>query len=445
MMGGGNRVVVAVSGGADSVCLLDVLYHLREEWDLQLVVAHFDHGFRPKEDEAETQVVRELASAMKLPFETEKMRWGSECPSSSLEEKAREARYAFLQRLATEICAQKIAVGHTLDDQAETVIMRLLRGSGPLGLSGIPPLRGGGIIRPLLEIKREDILAYLVQRHLSYVTDSSNMDTRFLRNRIRLELMPLLLTYQPRLTEHLGELALLMRDENQFMDSLAREWVKREAEVKTTGETEISVAAFNALGPSQRNRVTRLLLAGVKKDLRRIGRNHIEAVSQVATAFEPQRVIHLPAGTRVRKTYNRLTFSRTGDEKHRPFFLTVRGPGTFFIEEIRTTFDLIEIDRDRSPMLRGSSAIALIDADKIRYPLIIRNIRPGDRFIPLGMKGHRKIKDFFIDLKICAEERARTPILLCSDIPVWVCGYRIDDRFKITPGTRRILKICFRN
>ncbi len=436
-----DRIIVAVSGGPDSICLLDILHRLREEMGIEIVVAHFDHGLRPQEDEIETRFVHDLALSMGLSFESEKGYLAAETGGTSIEEMARDTRYAFLEDLSNRLGAQKIAVGHTLNDQAETVIMRLLRGSGPSGLAGIPPVRDKRIIRPLIEISRQEILSYLKDVGLSYMTDSSNLQRAFLRNRIRLDLMPRLLDYQPRLIEHLGRLAQLLRDENRFMDLQADQWIRNEAEPAQESSIATLIARFLDLTPPLRNRVTRGLLLRVQKNLRRISRDHILSVSRLAEGPDPQGELHLPGGLRVIKTYERLVFSRSGEPKPLRFRIPIPGPGTFHIERNHLSLSLENLDPGLDPARHASPDVALVDAGNIQFPLLLRNPEPGDRFIPLGMKGRKKIKDFFIDLKIPSGQRARIPILFSGDIPVWVCGYRIDDRFKITPATKAILKI----
>jgi len=185
MIRNGDRIIVAVSGGPDSICLLNILTDMMHELDITLIAAHFEHGLRPMEDPCETALVKEYAYSRNLPFETEKAS-GINSHSSSLEEKARNLRYSFLERVRSKYNAQKIAMGHNLNDQAETVLMRLLRGSGMTGLSGIPPVRDNTIIRPLIDTLREDVIEYLEQKSLKYAVDSSNNNTRFTRNRIRL-------------------------------------------------------------------------------------------------------------------------------------------------------------------------------------------------------------------------------------------------------------------
>lgn len=441
MIDPGDLLVVAVSGGPDSVCLLDVLHRLRDEMSMDLIVAHFDHGLRPHEDESETGFVRELASFMELPFETARGSLLTEGKAASLEERARDARYAFLKKVKTRYGARKIAVGHNLNDQAETVLMRLLRGSGPSGLAGIPPCRGGEIIRPLIEIDRDTVLSYLEARGLDHVTDSTNLQPACIRNRIRLQLLPGLLEYQPRLIEHLGQLAHMLREEDAYLDLLANQWIERESEEEEGGgELTLPLCPFLFLEEAMKNRVVRQVLKRLQKDLRRIGLSHIRSVCGLASSPEPQGFLNLPGGLRAVRVYDRLVFS-TGPvpEKDR-FHLLLQGPGTYSIGDTGRFISISEV-RGKETHFEGSPWTACIDAGKIQYPLLLRNPRPGDRFVPLGMKGRKKIKDFFIDLKVPSSLRASTPILTSRDTPVWVCGYRIDDRFKVTPETLSVLRI----
>ena len=444
MLDPGDLCIVGVSGGPDSVCLLDILHELREALEIRLVVAHLDHGLREKEDEAETRFVRDLASSMALAFETEKASLLREGVTSSVEERARNARYAFFEKLKDKLDAQKIAVGHNLNDQAETVLMRLLRGSGPSGLTGIPPNRENTIIRPLIEVKREEIESYLKTRNLSYVIDSSNLETDYLRNRIRLELLPRLLEYQPRLIEHLGQLSRIMGSDNNYLEAHAEDWVAREGEQNAAGDILIPAPSFIELPEPIRNRVTRHLLRKVRKTLRSIDHGHIESVYVLAKSKKPQGILNLPNGLTVKRIYDKLAFMADDADESVAFHYHLDGVGTHYLEEIGRSITLEEIERDADLNLQSQQWTAYLDADKLQYPLILRNFRPGDRFVPLGMAGHKKIKDFFIDLKIPSEMRVLTPILVNQDTPVWVCGHRIDDRFKVTSETRRILKVAIR-
>ena len=440
MIDPGDLIIVAVSGGPDSVCLLHLLHDLKDDLKFDLVVAHYDHGLRPDEDESETKFVGCLAASMNLPYETGKAVALNKVETASIEEKARDARYAFLEKVMEKRHAQKIAVGHNLNDQAETVIMRLLRGSGPSGLAGIPPYRDHKIIRPLIEIKRGEILTYLSSGDLSFVLDNSNLETRYLRNEIRLKLMPLLRTYQPRLIEHLGYLAEDLRDENRYIEQQVEDWVLKNTDLWPNGDVVIPVTAFVRLPRTVRNRVTRQIMKKVKKNLRRIDRVHILGVNTLAKGPKPQSALTLPDGFTIKKRYDRLIFSGGPEKRLDDFHYLLGGPGTTHIREIDRSISLFELKTGMVSSGEASPWISYFDADKLTYPLIVRNFKPGDRFVPLGMVGRKKVKDFFIDLKVPSEMRRSTPILLKGDVPIWICGYRIDERYRVTPDTKNILK-----
>ncbi|MBN2033917.1 MAG: tRNA lysidine(34) synthetase TilS [Deltaproteobacteria bacterium] len=436
-----DLVVVAVSGGPDSVCLLSILHELKDKLRLRLIVAHFDHGLRPADDESETAFVRSLAESLKLPFETAQGHMLAKNATASREEAARNTRYAFLERVKEKHKAQKIALGHNLNDQAETILMRLLRGSGPSGLTGIPPCRDGSIIRPLIKLERPEIEKYLKGKKLASVTDPSNLSTEYLRNRIRLEFMPLLEKHQPQLVRLLGQTAEILRDEHDYLEKVAGAWLKRALTQCPDNSYEMSIASFLDLPVALRRRTARHLIGMVKKDLRRITWDHIEAIGKLAQDEKPQAVLKFPGGFEIRRTYDRLGFHKTQKKKEAPFLYTLDTPGQYKIEEIGRTLSIEEIRNTKALPFRGSVWRAFLDGEKLRFPLTLRLFKPGDRFIPFGMKGHKKLKDFFVDLKVPMEQRRSTPILCCDDKPAWVCGFRIDDRFKVTPQTKKIMKI----
>ena len=442
MMSPGDLVVIAVSGGPDSVCLLDILCKLKEELGIGIVVAHFNHGLRPEQDEHETRFVERMAVSLHLPFESERADPVVLKEKGSLEERARDARYQFLLQVKHKVSAQKIALGHNLNDQAETVFMRLLRGSGPSGLAGIPPNRDNEIVRPLIEVARSEIEFYLSQEELKYVIDSSNLKTSYLRNRIRLELLPELKKYQPRIVELLGQTAEIVRSEDELLLSHARAWIKKHSEVDH-GKVVIPLAAFTSLPDALKKRVIRFALRMTGGNLRRVNMRHITAIKAVAEAERPQSKVDLPNGVVMKRVYQRLVFSKMENSRVTDFFHYIEGPGTHELEN--TGYDVLieELEKEKLQDLKGSPWTAFVDADLVNYPLVVRNVRKGDRFIPFGMNGHKKIKDFFMDLKIPSEERRRIPIIAYKDNIVWVCGLRLDDRFKVKPNTRRFLKITF--
>jgi tRNA(Ile)-lysidine synthase len=443
MISPGDTVIVAVSGGPDSICLLDSLNALSNELELKFVAAHFNHGLRGDEDEFETQLSGDISASMGLPFETGNAS-GLLKGLSSLEEQARDARYAFLEMIRNKYGAQKIATGHNLNDQAETVLMRLLRGSGPAGLAGIPPVRDGRIIRPLVEIKRDEIMEYLKARCLPFALDSSNTNKKHLRNKIRLELMPMMLEYQPRLLERLGMAADIIRDENAFMESMVSDWIEREAHQETQGNISVSISSIKALPDPLKRRVIRSLLKQVDGDVYSVDYDHIVSVLKLIENERPQCSIDLPDGIMARKTYDTLHFILRSCTDTKEYTCSLEGPGTYCLDAVGITLTLEEVDGSEDIIEDVSKSTAWLDADKLSFPLIVRNFRHGDRFVPMGMTGHKKVKNFFIDLKVPSEQRTLTPLVISGDSIVWICGYRIDERFKVTEQTKRRLKITMK-
>lgn len=437
----GDRVVVAVSGGPDSVCLLDILYSLRRDLNMELVVAHVDHGLRPAEDQEETRFVAALAEARNLPFETERVH--IDPAGGSLEDRARKARYQFLEEVSICFSAQKIALGHQRNDQAETVLMRLLRGSGTGGLSGIAPLRDGKIIRPILELSRPAIEAYLRGRGLRFKTDPTNREEKFLRNRIRSVLIPSLEQYQPRVIDILAQTADILREDHHYLERVSGEWLANAAQARRNDLVEIGVNELLDLPLALRKRVIRQCVTIVAEGLSGVTLKHINAVDQLAAGKRSQGTLRLPKGLVIERIYDRISFKKGITEKASDYFYIVKEPGRFVLEEISCTLFMEEMPRAMASIREDNPWTACLDARKIRYPLVLRNFRPGDRFVPLGMEGRKKVKDFFIDRKVPRRLRSRLPILLSGDKILWVCGMMIDERVKVLPRTEKVLKITF--
>jgi len=435
-----DRIVVGVSGGPDSVCLLDILNELRNELGIELIVAHFNHGLRPEEDGEETRFVESMALSLNLPFETKKAGPYMQ-ETGSLEEKARHARYCFFDEVNDKFSARKIATGHTLNDQAETVLMRLLRGSGTSGLAGIPPVRGGRIIRPLINLTRDEVLSYVELRGLKFITDSSNRETHFLRNSIRLEVLPQLMEIQPRVIELLGQTAEIMKRDDEWMEAEAAAWMEKAAEISEDFRVQIPLSGFNQLPEALQFRIVRHALMISSGTLRRISLRHVEDVISLVTGEKPQAQIHLPNGLVVERTYDILIFYVGVKEASSEYSYSLDGPGTFRLETQGYTVSVREIEKKEFSDIPTSPWTAFLNGDRMTYPLEIRNFRPGDRFIPFGMSGHKKLKDLFIERKIPLEDRIRMPILTNNDKPIWVCGIRIDDRYKVTDETKQVIRV----
>jgi tRNA(Ile)-lysidine synthase len=440
LLQGGEGVLVCVSGGPDSMALLQSLWELSREWNLSLTAAYLDHGLRP-EAEAEKAFVREAAFSRGLSFVSERadVRGLARKNRLPLQEAARNARYDFFLRAAAGFTAEKIALGHTADDQAESVLMRLLRGSGTRGLAGIPPKRNGRIIRPLLEVRREEVEGYLRERNVPFCDDVSNRSLHYLRNRVRRELMPFLETYNPRIRRILSATGEQFRLEEDFWQDLVRE--RFPALLRGRGEAglRLDMGKLCEAPLPLRLRFFRRAVETLLGHLRGFSFRHIQAVENLRRNPGPNKKISLPGGLVVARRYDELFFSRGGEEGA-AFAYPVDGPGVLRIPEIGGEIRLALRERGEKEVFPDDPAAALLDGDRIRFPLLVRSFRPGDRFQPLGMPGRKKIKDFFIDLKIPADRRRKVPLLIFEEEIVWVAGLRPDHRFRLKPETRRVLE-----
>ena len=437
MLKSGDRVVVGVSGGPDSVCLLSILTELKTELQIELIAAHFEHGLRPGEDEKETEFVRSFVKSLGVPFEYEKADKNIKDGKGSLEEKARIVRYRFLERVRNKYDATKIALGHNKNDQAETIIMRLLRGSGLEGLKGIPPVRDGVIIRPIIGLTRDEILYYLNEKGLHYVSDPSNMDITFLRNRIRHELIPLLRTYQPNIIEVLAKTAEILFVENDFLNSEAEKWVRQNSRT-VEGAILTNITAFNKTHPALKNRILKYLIKKKLGHTKRITYEHISRIRELIEKGAPNSELHLPYGLVAKKRYDLLVF----DEKKEmnDYFYLITECGRHYLPAINSWVIVEKLEPSSTTINENSQNSILLDADQVQLPLVIRNIRQGDK-IALEI-GHKKIKDIFIDMKIPKEARKGIPILIHQGEPIHVwCVNKTNRRFKPKGDSKRILRI----
>jgi tRNA(Ile)-lysidine synthase len=426
------------------MALLHALWHLRREWNLALAAAYLDHGLRP-EAAAEKSFVEQAALELGVPFLSERadVRALAGEKHLPLQEAAREARYRFLTKAAGEISAAKIALGHTADDQAESVLMRLLRGSGTRGLSGIPPKREDLIIRPLIDVRRREVESFLLEKGVSFREDASNLSPRFLRNRIRHELLPVLETYNPRIRQILSATAERFRLEEDFWEGLVREKFPSLLRNREAGSLSLDIPLLAALSAPLRLRVFRRAVETLLGNLRGFGFPHFLAVENLWANPGPNKKIRLPRGIEVSKCYGELFFSR-GKEELPGFAYAVSGPGILEIPEIGRVMRFSIRERAGAEIFGDNPEKALLEGDAIQFPLIVRSFRPGDRFQPLGMEGRKKIKDFFIDQKIPLNRRRKIPLLVFQGQVLWIGGLRLDHRYRLKPKSRRVLEVELR-
>lgn len=439
----GDKVVVGVSGGPDSVALINILNLLREEWDISLIVAHFNHGLRGDESDRDATFVKSLAETLALPYKLEKGDVSSYKKQTklSMEEASRILRYRFLEATLEEEGAQKIALGHTADDQAEEILMRIFRGSGRLGLCGIPPVRNNVFIRPLIEVSRVEIERFLEERGLSYVIDSSNRDRRYLRNKIRLDLIPFLeKTYAPGLRQNLVQLSSILREEEDYLQAVIAQEFSKISKYHGPEKVIIDGAQFLDVHKALRPRMIRKAIETVNGKLRSIGFRHILAVLKLSSQQHPSKMLNLPGGLIVRRAYKDIIIEKEMKEQIQ-FSYPVLDLAPVSIKEVNKMISFKMMEYNEGTHIETDKNVAYLDYHRLSFPLTVRNIRPGDRFRPLGMKGFRKVKDFFIDCKVSRNVRKSIPILVEGDQIAWIVGLRIDDRVKITEVTKKVLRV----
>lgn len=436
----GDLIVVAVSGGADSVCLL---HRLRQLKRFPLHVAHLNHQFR-KEADAEARFVEQLAAQWNLPVTIESWPVEALCKRERLsrQEGARRARYRFLTACADRVGARWIATGHTADDQAETVLMRLLRGSGRLGLSGIPKLRADRIIRPILTMTRQEVTAELARAGIPHIEDLSNAKPVYLRNRIRHQLLPQLQADNPNILATLCRMANLLGEEDAFLRQYTQQQMSRVCLEKTEQSVLFDVVQLQALHPAIQRRMIQAGLAHIyiclagPDNSRHVGFAQIEKLVGLLDGPSGRR-FSLPGGVSVRRDYGRLILERADTQPVPPPPVEITG-GEHSMNLPAWGIRLTMEQRYKPPFRH----VAAFDLDRVVPPLILRGWRAGDRFVPVGMGGrHKKLQDFFSDAKIPRPERFRIPLLTCEGAVLWIVGHRADARFMASEKTEHVLSL----
>lgn len=468
----GDRVVVGVSGGPDSLCLLDVMHRLAGKHELELHVAHLNHGLR-REARADAEFVRAEANKRACRFwtETVNVRAAAQAGKLSLETAARQLRYDFLRRTAEQAGADRVAVAHTADDQAETVLMHLLRGTGLRGLRGMLPKTVIGdyaignwhapgpdrqfpianlqspvyLVRPLLHTTRSDVLAYCAEHKLSPRLDRSNRDRRFTRNRVRRELLPALEAFNPNIRVVLARLAQTAAGDYEiWLEAVRRLWqATARPDEDEPGQAVFDRQRWLGLGGAQRRALLRAAIEQLTGEVEDVDFAPIEAAAEFSRHAAPGRSCQVVRGLvlKVDPERIRLAIGRSTGRPDWPWMAGDRlAAGWQVIVE-----SLMAGEQHPDDFATASRWTAEVDAEKLAGPLGVRSRQPGDRFQPLGMGGHTvKLSDFLINQKIPVSQREQWPLLVCGDDIVWVAGLRLDERYKVTPLTRAITRLSIR-
>ena len=424
MFAPGEHAIVAVSGGSDSTALLLCLHRLSGEFSLTLTVAHLNHRIRGSEGDADEEFVRQMSEKMKLPFvsETIDVKEAAASKKQNIEELARRMRYDFLKRAARRAGAQKVAVGHNMNDQAETALFRFMRGSGLEGLSGIHPVVDGFIVRPLLECPRRAIYQYLKQQEAPYREDSSNKDLRYARNRIRRELLPYLEdNFNPRLVETIAHEAQLAREAWSFIGSQARGSFAR-LRCPVENGISIKIKGFLDLDPALQEEVVRLALKECRGSIHGIGYVHIQNILDLCKGERSGNQIHLPQGGLGIRRPDALLLLKHAHPNKSFFSYELSIPGRCHVTEDGAVFQCrIGAAPNRNTMIDRRFTQAFLEPSALPPSLKIRPRKPGDRY---GGPGHRKVKKMMINSKIPRSRRSVLPLVAAGNDVIWIAGFR---------------------
>jgi len=444
----GQRVLLGVSGGGDSVAMLQAFRELAPSLRIDLCAAHLDHRMRGAAGAADAAFVEELCRGMGVPC----VRGRADVPrlarrrGLSLEAAAREARYAFFARAARRAGgrATVAATAHTADDQAETLLLRLIRGAGARGLAGIAPrveLAGLAVIRPMLDVTRDEARRFLRSRGLAWREDASNRDVAFLRNRVRHRLLPLLeAEYNPRIKAVLARAADVIAAEDRWLEGLAGALLDACARPGARGEVapDLDAAALGRAAPAAQRRALRLWLGRAGAAGEALDYDAVTAAARLLGGAAGTRRARLPGGWTVTREYGRLAVGRGAPPPPAAFRARLRVPGVTALPGAGLTARVTPV-RGPAPAPRGRlgllPATVRIDAAAAgRRGLCLRSWKKGDRIAPSGMRGRRKLQDLFTDAKVPAAQRGRVPVLECAGQVVWVAGYRPARGWEARPG-----------
>lgn len=439
MLSFSDHVLVGLSGGPDSVCLLLTLNQLKSKYNLKISAIYIDHGLRPSDVPKEIEFCKKFCDDLNITFYSHSVNVKEFAIKEriNLQEAARILRYATFDQISINIKADKIALGHNADDQAETVMMRLLRGAGPAGLSGIPPVRKK-IIRPLIEIERTEIEEFLKKNKVNFVLDPSNANTKYMRNKIRHILMPAIKKISPQATKIISKTADIIREENDYINVSVTKALMRLMSRKTDQKVELFCNPMEILNIVILRRALRVAIDSVK-DLKGIEFDHIEEIIRLIKKGKPGDRIYLPKGIRAIKGYSTIIITSEPPQKLSTYQIDM--PKEISIKEISMTLDIKELSIGEIQDYGNGKNLIYIDAEKIKFPLIIRPRKEGDYFYPFGFGKKKKLQDFFVDEKIPRDERDLIPIIESEGNIVCIVGYRLDDRFKIDHNTKRCLQI----
>lgn len=441
----GDKIVLGLSGGPDSVCLLHVLNRLKKDFNIEIYAAHLNHQIRGIEAQKDALYVSKLCEDMGIIFFVKSINVPKYCENEglSLEEGARKLRYEMFYEIKDKIKANKIAIGHNLNDQAETVMMRIMRGTGLKGLKGIDYIRDNCIIRPILDVERNEIEEYCEAYNLNPRIDKTNLENIYARNKIRLDLLPYMKdNFNSNVIESIVRMSNSLKSDNDYIEKEAEAKFREVSNIKEKGFVEINLDDFVCLHDAIKVRVLRNSIKHILGDTNFVDQRHIEDIMSLEDNSKVNKMLTLPRNIFVyRKKDSIILTNEEIVNEEIEFYYNVPSNGFIKIKELKQIIEtqVMSIDRYKSMKLDNSSKG--FDFNKVKGGIVIRSRRQGDK-IKLAM-GSKKVKDLFIDLKIPREERCKIPIITDSEGIICVGDYKISENYKIDENTKEVLKINF--
>lgn len=438
-----DNILVGVSGGPDSMALLYVLMEIRRDIEFNIFVAHVNHGVRGKEALEDEKYVERTAHMLNLPYfsKTVDMDGYAKKHKISSEEAGRELRYLFFNEILSKIGGGKIAVAHNKNDQAETLLLRFFRGAGIDGLKGME-YKNGNIIRPLLGIERREIEKYLSDKNIESRIDRTNLETIYSRNRVRLEVLPYIKEhFNSNIVDTLWRMSEIMSIDSDFLDSFSKKTYVKIVKEKAKNSIILDGDAFLKEHRSVQQRIIRDAIVDINGSLKGITYKHISDALALLLKGETGKRINLIDNIIAKTSYNDFIIEKEEGIKSEDFIYKLNINDSTYLNDIGYEFNVEVKPIEKVNINTKNRFIKYFDYDKIIGNIYVRNRRDGDRFVPFGMNGSKKIKDYFIDEKVPKDIRDRIPIIVDDKNIIWVVGYRISETYKITDNTENVLII----
>lgn len=440
-----DKVVIGVSGGADSLCLLHVLNSIKNEIGIEIFAVHLNHQFRGAEADADAEFVEDICRKWEIPYKIASVDVPAYAKQHGLspEEAGREIRYKLFRDVKEIINANKIAVAQNLNDNVETILMRIFRGTGLEGLKGID-ISIDEIIRPLLETDRASIEEYCRQNNLEPRVDKTNLQPVYSRNKIRLELIPYLKeSFNPNLNEGIVRLSQIIKEENDYLEQQANKLMNSIVEIEEQ-RLLIKINNLIELHQAMQKRLLRKAVEQLAETLNGYEYKHFQGIIELLDKGTGA-ALELPKNIRAYISYENLILTKKIENKHKKYYYKLKYDYDNKIDELGVVVSIKLINRISMPMMQKHTNTIYIDADKVMQGLVLRNRQQGDMFSPIGMLGSKKLKDYFIDKKTPREKRDEIFLLADGNEIVWIIGGLISEKYKITTQTEKVIVICYSN